>query len=61
VGPALVWTAAKNLIPAGLRTSNRTARNAYAISSHKEEFKGKTKHKGIWGNGGVVDLNIGTR
>ena len=55
VGPALVCTPAKYLVPAGVRKPNRIARSAYAIPSHKEEFKGKTKHEGIWGNGGVFD------
>jgi hypothetical protein len=55
VGPALVWTAATNFFVAGVRTPKRTARSAYAIPSHKEEFTGKTNHEDIWGNGDVVD------
>jgi hypothetical protein len=51
-----VWTAAKYLVPDGVRTPNCITRSAYAIPSHKEEFKGKTKHEGIWGNCGVFDL-----
>jgi len=45
----------KNLVPFGVRTPNPTVRSAYALPSHKEDFKGKTKQEGLWGNGGVVD------
>jgi hypothetical protein len=55
VDPALVWTAAKIFVLAGVRTPNRTARSSFANPSHKEEFKGKTMHEGIRDNGGVVD------
>lgn len=53
--------AARNLFLAGVRKQNRNARSAYVIPSHKQEFQGKTNHEDIWGNVGVVDLNIDTR